>query len=157
MFKLSKLTDYAVVVLSDMARRSDAVQTVPQLAERTGLPAPTVAKLMKLLTPAGLAVSHRGAQGGYVLARGATDISVAEIIAAVEGPIALTACVEGSDQACNAERMCPMRGNWERVNGAVRDALERVSLAEMMSFPDFMAPRAGRPDGEGRIGAARNS
>ncbi len=141
MFKLSKLTDYAVVVMSDLARRPGVVQTVPQLAERTGVPAPTLSKLMKLLTPAGLMVSHRGASGGYVLARGAEEISVAEIIAAVEGPIALTACVEGSDDTCGAESLCPMRGNWEKVNRAVRGALEGVSLADMMALPDFLSPR----------------
>lgn len=140
MFKLSKLTDYAVVVMSDMARRRDAVQTVPQLADRTGVPAPTLSKLMKLMAHAGLVVSHRGASGGYELARGAEAISVAEIIAAVEGPIALTACVDGSDQACGAESLCPMRGNWERVNRAVRGALEGVSLADMSAVPDFPAP-----------------
>jgi FeS assembly SUF system regulator len=143
MFKLSKLTDYAVVVMSDMARRGDAVQTVPQLAERTGVPAPTLSKLMKLMAHAGLVVSHRGASGGYELARGAEAISVAEIIAAVEGPIALTACVDGSDQACGAESLCPMRGNWERVNRAVRGALEGVSLADMSAVPDF--PASARP------------
>ena len=89
MIKLSKMTDYAVVVMARMARDGACVQTVPQLAERTGVPAPTVAKLMKLLAPAGLMESHRGATGGYSLTRAAEGISIADIISAVDGPIAL--------------------------------------------------------------------
>jgi FeS assembly SUF system regulator len=132
MIRLSKLTDYAIVVMSDMARQAGCVHTVPQIAERTGLPAPTVAKLMKSLTPAGLTVSHRGAAGGYALSRVAEEISIAEIITAMEGPIALTACVEGGDSQCEVERLCPMRGGWEKVNRALRGALQGVSLADMM-------------------------
>jgi FeS assembly SUF system regulator len=103
MIRLSKLTDYAIVVMAQMARDRSALQTVPQLADRTGVPAPTVAKLLKLLTPAGLMTSHRGAAGGYTLARPAEDITMAEIIAALEGPIALTACVDGSEGHCGVE------------------------------------------------------
>jgi len=134
MIKLSKLTDYAIVVMSDLGRPGLPVQTVLQTAERTGVPGPTVAKLMKSLVPAGLMVSQRGAAGGYQLARPPAEISIADIICALEGPIALTACVDGSDDACGVERLCPMRGNWEKVNRAVRTALETVCLADMM-FP----------------------
>lgn len=148
MFRLSNLTDYAVVVMSAMARQSGAVQTVTQIADRTGVPAPTVAKLMKALVPAGLMVSHRGAAGGYVLARDPEAISIAEIIAALDGPIAITHCVDGAESTCGVERLCPMRGNWEKVNRAVRDALESVSLADMMApVPDFFAEPASRVAG----------
>jgi FeS assembly SUF system regulator len=139
MIRLSKLTDYAIVVMSEMARSTDAVHTVGHLAERTGVPSPTVAKLMKSLTPAGLMNSHRGAAGGYALARPAEAITIAEIITALDGPIALTACVDGADSQCGVERLCPMRGNWEKVNRAIRGALEQVSLADMM-VPVWLPP-----------------
>ena len=137
MIKLSKMTDYAVVVMARMARDGACVQTVPQLAERTGVPAPTVAKLMKLLAPAGLMESHRGATGGYSLTRAAEEISIADIISAVDGPIALTACVDGAEGHCDVESLCPMRGNWDKVNRAVRRALEEVTLADMSTVPVF--------------------
>lgn len=140
MIKLSKMTDYAVVVMARMARDGACVQTVPQLAERTGVPAPTVAKLMKLLAPAGLMDSHRGATGGYRLTRPAEGISIAEIISAVDGPIALTACVDGAEGHCDVESLCPMRGNWDKVNRAVRHALEGVTLADMSAVPTFIPP-----------------
>lgn len=141
MFRLSNLTDYAVVVMSAMARQPGTVRTVTQIAERTGVPAPTVAKLMKALVPAGLMTSHRGATGGYALSRPPEAISIAEIITALDGPIAITHCVDGAESTCGVERLCPMRGNWEKVNGAVRAALESVSLADMMTpNPDFLRP-----------------
>jgi FeS assembly SUF system regulator len=133
MIRLSKLTDYAVVVMAQMARDGVAVQTAPQLAERTGVPAPTVAKLLKALASAGLMVSQRGAAGGYRLARTPEEISVAGIITALDGPISITACVDGAEGHCGVETLCPMRGNWDRVNRAVRRALEEVTLADMMA------------------------
>jgi len=133
MIKLSKLTDYAIVVMSEMARHVGTVHTVAHLADRTGVPAPTVAKLMKSLTPAGLMTSHRGASGGYALARPAEAITVADIVVALDGPIALTACVEGAGEECGVENLCPMRGGWEKINRAIRSALEQVTLADMMA------------------------
>lgn len=136
MIRLSKLTDYAIVVMSAMANNGSAVHTVPQLAERTGVPAPTVSKLMKALVPAGLMTSQRGAAGGYTLAREPGDISIAAIITALDGPIALTACVDGAhDSQCGVESLCPMRGGWEKVNRAIRTALEEVTLSDMMTPP----------------------
>ena len=143
MIKLSKLTDYAIVVMTEMARQVGAVHTVTQLAERTGVPAPTVAKLMKSLTPAGLMTSHRGAAGGYTLARPAETITIADIVVALDGPIALTACVEGAGEECGVESLCPMRGGWEKINRAIRSALEQVTLADMMG--PAWAPPAARP------------
>jgi len=142
MIRLSKLTDYAIVVLSEMARQVGTVHTVAHLADRTGVPAPTVAKLMKAMTPAGLTTSQRGAAGGYALSRPADAISIAEIITALDGPIALTACVDGADSQCGVEQLCPMRGGWEKVNRAIRGALEEVSLADMMVPITFPAPAA---------------
>ncbi len=129
MIRLSKLSDYAIVALCELARSPGALSACV-LARRSGVPEPTVAKLMKVLARGGIVTSQRGIAGGYGLARPAHDISVADVIAAVEGPIALTDCVEGNS-GCEAEQSCSVRGNWNRINDAIRDALEAVSLAEM--------------------------
>ena len=92
MFRLNRLTDYAVVVMTQMTHRPEEVHTAPQIANDTGIPLPTVAKLLNALARESLVVSHRGAAGGYTLGRSAEEISVAEIIQVLEGPIALTAC-----------------------------------------------------------------
>ena len=143
MIRLSKLADYAVVMLSYMAAREGEVYTTARLAERTAVPEPTAAKVLKLLARSALLESQRGSNGGYGLARPAADITVAEIIVAVDGPIALTACVEGSSEHCGVEQLCSMRGNWNRVNRAIRDALEDVTLADM-AVPFAAAPVAAR-------------
>jgi len=132
MFKVNKLTDYATVILIEIAR-TDAVQSSQHIAHRTGIPLPTVAKLMKNLGKAGLVASTRGAGGGYTLGRVATGITVADVIQAVEGPIALTACADTSDEQCGIEKLCPVQGKWNRINSAVRAALEEVTLAEMVA------------------------
>ncbi len=131
MFRLNRLTDYAVVVMTRMTDRPDDVHTAPQIATDTGIPLPTVAKLLNALARESLVLSHRGAAGGYTLGRPAEEVSVAEIIQAMEGPIALTACVEGSGHHCEVECLCPMRGNWDQVNQAIHDALSAVTLADM--------------------------
>lgn len=150
MFRLNKMTDYAVVMMADMARRDDGVCTAATLAESTAIPLPTVAKLLKALAQAGLARSQRGAAGGYRLTRSAEEINVAEIVGAIEGPIALAACVDTSKEHCSVEALCAMRGNWDKVNRAVLAALRQVTLAEMMPRPfDFFAPPAATSDGAG--------
>ena len=131
MIRLSKLTDYAVVMLSYMAARQEEVYTAARLAERSSVPEPTAAKILKLLARAHVLESHRGSNGGYGLARPAAEISIAEIIVALDGPIALAACVDGSADHCGVESLCSMRGNWNRVNRAIRSALEDITLAEM--------------------------
>jgi FeS assembly SUF system regulator len=137
MLRLSKLTDYAVVVLIRLSH-GEAVQTSPGIAAGIGLPEPTVAKVLKALAYSGLVSSQRGARGGYRLARPLAAIPVTDVVAAIDGPIALTACVEGSGAGCEAERLCPVRGRWDPVNDAVRQALGRITLADM----DRNAPRA---------------
>ncbi|MSO72749.1 MAG: SUF system Fe-S cluster assembly regulator [Rhodospirillaceae bacterium] len=130
MFKVNKLTDYATVVLIEIARGT-VVRSSQHLSERTGIPLPTVAKIMKNLNKAGLVCSQRGAGGGYALGRKPADISIADVIQAVEGPIALTACADTSDEHCGIELVCPVQGKWNRVNTAVRAALAEVTLADM--------------------------
>lgn len=132
MLKLSRMIDYGVVVLSQMAHRRDNLTTAPELAEATGLPAPMVSKVLKSLARSDLVVSHRGVHGGYSLSRGPDEISVAAIVEALEGPVALTACVEASDAHCRVESLCPIRGGWEKVNDAIRGALEAVSLSDLI-------------------------
>ena len=133
-------------MLSHMAVREDEVYTTARLAERSAVPEPTAAKILKLLARAAILTSQRGSNGGYELARPAAEISVAEIIVALDGPIALAACVEGSSDHCGVEQLCSMRGNWNRVNRAIRDALEDITLADM-ALP-FAAPPAlqARPE-----------
>jgi len=127
------MIDYGVVILSQMAYWDDGLATAPELAQSTGLPAPTVSKILKTLAHSDLVTSHRGMRGGYTLSRPPEEISVAAIIEALEGPVALTACVEASDAQCNVASLCPIRGGWEKVNRAIRQALEAVSLAELVS------------------------
>ena len=117
------------------ARHPDGEQmTVAQLAADTGVNQPTIAKLMKQLTQAGIVTSQRGANGGYTLGRTAAEISVTEIIEALEGPIELTSCVDGAETNCGVENLCPMRGNWDRVNGAIRGALAHAVAEGIENF-----------------------
>lgn len=151
MLKLSRMTDYAVVVMSQMADRPNSRLTASELAQSTGLPGTTVSQVLKPLTRSGLIESHRGSRGGYALNRVAENISVADIVAALDGPVALTACVEGAVTTCGVESLCPMRGGWEKVNTAIRAALESVSLADMTgSSPGY----GGLVDDERRRDAA---
>lgn len=142
MFKVNKLTDYATVVLISIAR-SHVVRSTQQISEKTGIPLPTVAKLMKNLNKAGLVKSQRGASGGYTLGRVPSDITLADVIQAVEGPIALTACADTSDEHCGIQSVCPVQGRWNRVNTAVRAALADVTLADMVAdISEFGMPPA---------------
>ena len=134
MIRLSRMADYGVVVMTHMAMRPHETETAHRIASATGLPEPAVAKLLKTFARDGLLESHRGVRGGYELARAAEDISVADVIAAVEGPIALTLCVDDHPGSCDVGSLCPIRGGWNRINAAMREALEGVSLAEM-AFP----------------------
>lgn len=146
MIRLSRMTDYGIVVMSQMNRRRETVTTAVELAQATGLPVPSVSKLLKQLARAGLLASHRGVNGGYVLTRSLENITAADIIEALDGPVALTACVEGAEDACNVESLCPMRGGWDKVNTAIRRALEDVTVAELCAPPEF-APTAPPRDG----------
>ena len=139
MLRISKLTNYAILVMVELTRNRE-VLSAHAIAERVGVEVPTASKVLKLLAGGGLLESFRGASGGYRVTRSAPDISVAEVIAAIEGPIAMTECsVEPG--LCSQEDNCGLRGNWQRISLAVADALEQVSLAEMAA----PAGRASRP------------
>ena len=129
MLRLSKLTDYAVVVMVRLGRVA-VVATSSGVAAATGVPEPTVAKVLKALGGAGLVVSQRGARGGYRLARPLVEISLADVIRAIDGPIALTACVDGG-AGCEVEHICAVRGRWDLVNEAILTAFRAISLADL--------------------------
>ena len=138
MLKVSRLADYAVVVLVKLGRRGEVTNS-SSLAVETGVPEPTVAKVLKALSGAGLVSSQRGARGGYRIARPLREIRITHVIAAIDGPIAITACVDGESGSCQSEGLCPVRGRWDMVNDAVRSALDRITLEDMdvMSVPSF--------------------
>lgn len=134
MLRVTKFTDYATVVLTVLASAPDAVASAAGLAERAGLEVPTVAKLLKPLAQAGLVEAFRGANGGYRLARPAHDISLIEIVEAMEGPLGMTECSIHAG-VCGIEESCNVRANWRHINDVVADALRGVSLAQMLSPP----------------------
>ena len=135
MIKLSRLTDYAVALLAQMVSDEKRVWAASELAETTGLPQPTVSKVLKGMTKSGIITAQRGAAGGYRLGRPARDITVGAIIEAMDGPIAITSCADGGDHSCHVESICPMQGHWNLVNRAIRQALESVSLADVTQVP----------------------
>jgi FeS assembly SUF system regulator len=137
MLRMSKLTDYGIVLLTHLARdRAAQSATARDLSEASHLPFPTVGKLLKELSQAGLLTSHRGVNGGYALARTPERISVAEIITALEGPIALTECGEHGGGTCQLESQCPVSGNWKTISRTIREALEKLSLAQLANDGD---------------------
>jgi FeS assembly SUF system regulator len=139
MLRISKLTDYATVVLAALAERPDQLHTAAALAGRTHIAAPTVSKLLKQLHRAGLLSSVRGLHGGYQLARSPAQITVAAILDALEGPVNLTDCSGGHGQ-CGIEHHCRVASVWQRLNLALRRALSDVTLAELAGL-DSLQPR----------------
>jgi FeS assembly SUF system regulator len=131
MIRLTKLADYGVMLMSHVAAAPDALHSASSLSRAAGVSIPTVSKILKQLARKGLLVSHRGASGGYTLAKAPTQVSVAEVIAALEGPIAVTECADETHSDCAVEAVCRVRTNWQRINEAVRGALEQISLEEM--------------------------
>ena len=132
MLRVTKLCDYAIVLLTHLAQAGrDGSVAARDLADRSEVPLPTVSKILKQLGHEGLVVSQRGAKGGYRLARPATEVSVADIIAAVEGPIAMTDCSLEGGGLCDVEDNCRVRANWRLISSVVEDALSRITLADM--------------------------
>lgn len=144
MLRVTKLTDYATVVLTVLAARPGVVLSAPELAECSGLEQPTVAKLLKPLAAAGLVQGFRGASGGYRLAKSAESITLIEIVEAMEGPLSMTEC-SAPNGHCGLETICGVRSNWRRINDVVIAALRDVSLAQMRAPPESPAlPRAAQ-------------
>jgi FeS assembly SUF system regulator len=130
MLRISKLTDYATVILARLAAEPEQRFTAAQIAAETHLAAPTVSKLLKQLHRQGLVASTRGSAGGYLLSRPATEITAAQILDALEGPVALTECA-GLASHCGIERTCRVGHSWQRVNLAIRRSLQEISLLEL--------------------------
>ncbi len=129
MLKISKLADYAIVIMDHLARTSGHF-SASQLAELTRLSVPTTSKVLKLLQEAGLLTSERGVRGGYQLAKSAQEINVAEMISAVDGRPAMTECGHNHSQ-CERESVCGVKGNWQLINKMVYAVLANLSLEDM--------------------------
>ena len=130
MISISKMTDYATLLMSHFALAPEDIFSASHLAELTALPLPTVSKLLKNLVVQHLLVSTRGVHGGYRLARSAADISVGQIIAALDGPLQLTVCSQGENH-CQVQSRCGLQTNWRVINQAIILALDQVSLLDM--------------------------
>jgi FeS assembly SUF system regulator len=138
MLRITKQSDYGIVLMTLFAAaEAGRVHSARDLAKGARLPLPTASKILKALARAGLLASHRGVKGGYRLARDPGRITVEEIIRALEGPIAITECQDTGHSECEIECTCPVRTNWQRINGAVRDALAAIPLTEMAPRVSF--------------------
>jgi FeS assembly SUF system regulator len=131
MLRMTRLTDYAVALLAQFAR-SPGQHSAREMAGELRLPAPAVSKVLKTLARGGLLVTHRGVKGGFTLARQPSEISVGEVLRAFDGPMALTECSSQHAGACELEACCSVSGSWKRINRAVEDALDEISLTEMV-------------------------
>ena len=151
MIKLSKLADYGIVIMTHLARPGSVQASAQEIAQATRIPQPMAQKILKTLAREGLLRSQRGVKGGYELARPAGSITVAQIIETLDGPIAVTDCVDGAVGDCVIESLCPARTNWARINSAIRDALEDVTLSEMASAIPPAFRRLGDEPGVARF------
>ena len=137
MLRLSNLADYAVLACTHLARAEGRLSAA-ELAEQTSIPAPTMAKLAGVLTRERILISTRGPQGGVLLAREPGDISLADIIEAIDGPIGIVACTQDDGEACQLKDNCQARPHWPVINERVRAVLEDTTIAELArdSGPD---------------------
>lgn len=133
MLRLSRLCDYGVVLMAYLAAARVPTQSAQSLSAATGIPVPTVSKLLSAFAREGLLTAVRGARGGFRLALDPQDISLTAIIGAIDGPIALTACLDRPDGACEIESLCPSRHTWQIINSAVQDVLDRLTLADLVN------------------------
>jgi FeS assembly SUF system regulator len=145
MIRLGKLTDYGLVLMTQMARQPKTeLHTARGLAAASALPLPTVRKLLKILLQSGLLESHRGIKGGYTLNREPNSISLAEIVSALEGPLALTECSMETTGLCDLEPSCPIKDNQRIINQVIRGALAQVMLSDLVRPMQLTAIRDGR-------------
>jgi FeS assembly SUF system regulator len=152
MLRIGKLTDYATVVLASLAQDPTRHRAATELAERTRLSGPTVSKVLKELQRAGMVASSRGSHGGYRLARDPDDITAAQILDIFEGPIAITECSSAVSR-CGIEHSCRVGSAWQRVNGAIRRALEDVTLRQLAGL-DSASLRVADLASDMRLGRA---
>lgn len=142
MIRLTNLADYAVVLASHLAARPDMLHTASELSAETSIPVPTVSKILGALSRGNILMSQRGLKGGFRLARPAKDISVCDIVEAVDGPVAITNCVSGRHGDCVIESTCSIKTCWQPINQAIRDAFARISLDEIVA--NSMMAQMGR-------------
>jgi len=135
MLRISKLTDYATVIMTHIAHNPAALHAATDIAKETGFTLPTVSKILKLLVKANLLESKRGTKGGYVLQGGIADINIAQIITAIEGPISMTECATDIG-SCDQEASCEIKGNWSLINRKIYSALEDVKLVDLLESPN---------------------
>lgn len=139
MIRITRQTDYGILLLSQMASRPlSEVHTAKNAASQSNLPLPMASKILKALARGGLLVSQRGVKGGYRLSTTAERISIGDVIQALEGPIGITAC-SFNPGACEREGSCPVQSNWQRISIAMRDALDRIPLSDMV-LPQMLRP-----------------
>lgn len=131
MIRITREADYGILLMTYLAQADGQSLSAAALAQQRRLPLPMVSKILKSLTRAGLLVSQRGAQGGYSLARPAAAISAADIIGALEGPIAITECSGDNHDSCSRLEYCEVSGHWPRINHAIHTALQSINLLEM--------------------------
>lgn len=151
--RLSKMADYGIVIVTQLVRADGQQKSASDVAAETQIPQPTVSKIMKQLVRAGVLNSVRGVNGGYDLAKPKDRITVADVIEALDGPIALTSCMDADDESCGIEALCLARPNWQRINDAIRDALDSITIEEMSQTipPAFMAAPADEADKVGAL------
>lgn len=137
MLRLSKMADYAGVMVVHMAARPAQAHTASSLSAELHLPKATVAKCLKTLARHGVLHSSRGVNGGYTLARLPADISIAEVITAMDGPVQMASCANGQASDCQIEHTCPMRGGWDGINAEIHQLLRGKSLADMVKHYEF--------------------
>jgi FeS assembly SUF system regulator len=131
MIRMSKQTDYGILLLTEFAADPAGLTlSARELSQRAGLPLPMVSKVLKVLTREGLLLSQRGAHGGYALARRPDQITVTDVISALDGPFAMTECIDAPGD-CRQESTCPVRSNWQLINQTVRRALDNITLWDM--------------------------
>lgn len=154
MLKMSKLADYGTVILTTMVRHPERLQSAAEIAAAIRVPVTTVSKILKMLARDGLVLSLRGAKGGYMLSRPASEISVAEIIQTMDGPIGMTEC-SITPGLCTQESDCAVRANWQRINRIVLQSLEKITLDQMIQpvaqTVDTHALRSRPPSPKGRV------
>lgn len=148
MIRLTKLTDYGIVLMTHLVQHDGRSWVAADLAEETHLPGPTVSKILKLLVRGGLLQSRRGVKGGYLLAKKAAEISVVDVIGALDGPVALTECSDETTEECCYEAVCRVRTHWLQINRVVCEALSSITLEQMAkAVPTEADSRLGMPTG----------
>jgi FeS assembly SUF system regulator len=152
LIRLSRLADYGIVLMTQLAVRPGVLVTAPDIALVSGIPVPTASKILKMMAQTGLLDSQRGTKGGYALVRPPEEIPVLDIIRAVDGPVGLTDCSVEEEGGCDLEALCPTRTNWRKINDAVLTALEGITLADMTP-PDISFLPDGLPMAEKAVAA----